>query len=934
MKNRILMRIWAILLVACLAVSSISTVQILKVYATEEDSDTDDDDDDDDDDDPSDPGDQGGGDSGDPSDPSQGGGIVDPVLPPDPAPQPDPPAPEPTGDYDIACYTPNISFGTVNVGDVVIAKNFNVVNTGSVAFPLAWDEVDPYTAFALNVNYPDNDLAPGDSLTFSICPEPDLTAGDYSAKYVFYNGNDPTRAHSATVNVSVSVNGNPARVNRVDINPGAVTVPAGSSYQFSAAVSGSGSYDPTVIWSISGNGSTSTSIDQNGNLSVASNESASSFRVFATSRQDTDIGDSATVTVTTVGYVITVNADPSNGGAVAGGGSVRAGDSVDISASANNNYTFKGWYEGGNLVSSNNRTTISNIQSNRTFTAKFDRSTCYVKTSVNDSDAGKVTDSASVPYGGNMTITAKAKDGYHFEKFVEDGKTITESNSLQLNNITSDRNITAVFSKNTVKVNVAANPAQTGAIDGGGKYDIGSNVNLQAYATDGYVFVGWTINGQLVSKDTRYTINNVRNDMTVIANFMQKGAQTFSITSAIANQGGTITPSGDIIVPQGGSATFTILPQPGYVISAVMIDGKNIGPVSTYTFNNVQGIHAIAAGFSKKAAAPAATSGTGTTVNNNQATVKVVDNKETPKKTEYNQNTAAEGAVPEQKIIYSDIPEEMSELDPNAYAGDVYTISMDGDNDAPASTSGSVMVKHNLTEDQLRSMIEGGDVLPLLREAYEDGTLKITVNNSFAADKQETAVQLYYSNPTLSNFEDVIAETLTNDEKFKVLTGSEISFNIDISDSNDTISTNDKKALQSKIGYKPLSFFDFVILKTSDGVTSVIDKTSADLEVTLPIPDKFRKSNRKFVVLRDHNGTVDVLKDIGEDEASITFRTDRFSEYALGYEAVSTSGLILRFVLISLGGLILALLCFINLLKHKRKHDMLARREAAAKHKA
>ncbi len=927
MKNKLLMRIWAILLVACLAVSSVSTIQILKVYATEEDGD-----DDDGDDEPSDPGDQGGGDSEDHGtgfDPN--GGIVDPVLPPDP--QPDPPAPDPQPDpfdYDLSCYTPNINFGTANKGDVILAKNFNIVNTGNNPFPLAWDEVDPYTAFALSVDYPDNDMQPGDQISFTVCPKPDLPAGDYNAKIVFYSGNDIRRTHSVTVTLAVSIIDDPGHVTSVDVSPGSATVPCGSTFQFSANVSGTPGFDPSVIWSVSGNNSSSTSIDQNGLLSVASNESAASFRVFGASIQDSSICDSATVTITTVGYVVTVNADPSSGGAVAGGGSVRAGDSCDISASANNNYTFKGWYEGGNLVSSNNRTTISNIQSNRTFTAKFDRNTCYVKTGVNDSDGGKVTDSASVPYGGKMTITAKAKDGYHFEKFVEDGKTLSESDSIELNNITSDRNITAVFSKNTVKVNVAVNPAQTGAVDGGGKYDIGSNVNLQAYATEGYVFAGWTINGQLVSKDTKYTLNNVRNDVTVIANFMQKGAQTFVITSAIANAGGTITPSGNVIVPQGGSATFTILPQPGYVISAVMIDGKNIGPISTYTFNNVQGVHAIAAGFAKKAA-PVNPSGTG---GSGQSTVIVDDKTKTPEKTEYNDSTAADGAVPEQNIIYSDIPEEMSELDPEAYAGDVYTISIDGDDTTAAATSGSVMVKHNLTEDQLRSMIAGGDVLPLLREAYEAGNLKITVNNSFAADKQETAVQLYYSNPTLSNFEDVIAETLTDDEKFKVLTGSEISFNIDISDSNDTISTKDKKALQSKVGYKPLSYFDFVILKTSDGVTSVIDKTSADLEVKLPIPEKLRKSGRKYVVLRDHNGTVDVLKDIGEDDASITFKTDRFSQYALGYETISTTSLVIRFVFISLGALILALLCFINLIHHRRKVLRQARREAAAKHNA
>ena len=92
------------------------------------------------------------------------------------------------------------------------------------------------------------------------------------------------------------------------------------------------------------------------------------------------------------------------------------------------------------------------------------------------------------------------------------------------------------------------------------------------------------------------------------------------------------------------------------------------------------------------------------------------------------------------------------------------------------------MARHDLDEDTLRILINDDAVLPMLREAFEDGTLQITVNNSYAQDKQETAVELYYKQPTLINFEDVIAETLTADEKYAVLTGTPVSFNIDISE--------------------------------------------------------------------------------------------------------------------------------------------------------
>jgi hypothetical protein len=207
----------------------------------------------------------------------------------------------------------------------------------------------------------------------------------------------------------------------------------------------------------------------------------------------------------------------------------------------------------------------------------------------------------------------------------------------------------------------------------------------------------------------------------------------------------------------------------------------------------------------------------------------------------------------------------------------------------------------------------------MLREAFEDGTLQITVNNTYAADQQETAVQLYYNRPTLVNFEDVIAETLTAEEKYQVLTGTPISFNIDITENTETVDSGTKELMQKKIGYKPVSYFDFLIMKTSNGTTTVINQTQTDLEVVVPIPEQYRKEGRKFFVLRNHNGVVDVLEDVGNDPDTITFRTDRFSEYAIAYEAINVNKLVLRVVIVAFISFILAIICFVNLVKYKRK---------------
>lgn len=63
-------------------------------------------------------------------------------------------------------------------------------------------------------------------------------------------------------------------------------------------------------------------------------------------------------------YTITVKAEA--GGTVKGGGTVLDGENCTVTATANNGYTFAGWYEGSNKVSSNANYTFT-VSSNRTF---------------------------------------------------------------------------------------------------------------------------------------------------------------------------------------------------------------------------------------------------------------------------------------------------------------------------------------------------------------------------------------------------------------------------------------------------------------------------------------------------------------------------------------------------------------------------------------
>lgn len=49
----------------------------------------------------------------------------------------------------------------------------------------------------------------------------------------------------------------------------------------------------------------------------------------------------------------------------------------------------------------------------------------------------------------------------------------------------------------------------------------------------------------------------------------------------------------------------------------------------------------------------------------------------------------------------------------------------------------------------------------------------------------------------------------------------------------------------------------------------------------------FRNASREFVVLRVHKGKVSVLEDLDSATNTVTFKTDRFSTYALAYRTAA-----------------------------------------------
>ena len=78
----------------------------------------------------------------------------------------------------------------------------------------------------------------------------------------------------------------------------------------------------------------------------------------------------------------------------------------------------------------------------------------------------------------------------------------------------------AAPSTDPISIMVSANPAQGGTVTGGGMYNFGETCTVTATANEGYYFVGWSENDEIISNDSEISFV-VLNDREFVAMFVQ-----------------------------------------------------------------------------------------------------------------------------------------------------------------------------------------------------------------------------------------------------------------------------------------------------------------------------------------------------------------------------------------------------------------------------
>lgn len=218
-----------------------------------------------------------------------------------------------------------------------------------------------------------------------------------------------------------------------------------------------------------------------------------------------------------VPYEITLSAEPETGGIVEGGGTYYFGDMVTIRALTNPIYYFINWKENGEVVGTNQNFTFA-VDGNHHFVATFAQD-CYVVTATPEPiNGGSITGASNYIAGTQCQLVAHSAPGYGFDKWTENGVTVSNSSSYSFT-VNEDHDLTAHFFLVPYEIVAVADPETGGTVDGGGWFYYGDVCALTAEPAEDYSFTYWSLSGEIVSLEPEISFN-VTGDKTYTAHFV------------------------------------------------------------------------------------------------------------------------------------------------------------------------------------------------------------------------------------------------------------------------------------------------------------------------------------------------------------------------------------------------------------------------------
>ena len=233
-------------------------------------------------------------------------------------------------------------------------------------------------------------------------------------------------------------------------------------------------------------------------------------------------------------FTLTTTVDPEEGGAIhisvdplqEEGEQYQNGSLITCVAEAAEGYQFVNWecnaedytVEGGIVEF----ILTSNVDVIAHFELIPETPTYMVTYTANPAEGGTLDQTnGAVEENTEVTVTATANEGYEFIGWTVNGEEVEGEENVLTFTVTEATDVVANFEEITVSeytVTLHGSPVAGGTLEGAGTYEEGTTVTVIATPNEGYNFVSWTKNTNVVSEDPEYSFE-VTEDVTLVANF-------------------------------------------------------------------------------------------------------------------------------------------------------------------------------------------------------------------------------------------------------------------------------------------------------------------------------------------------------------------------------------------------------------------------------
>ncbi|MBJ6751872.1 beta strand repeat-containing protein [Geomonas anaerohicana] len=283
------------------------------------------------------------------------------------------------------------------------------------------------------------------------------------------------------------------------------------------------------------------------------------------------------------------------------------GASLTYTISPDSGYQIADVTADGTSVGAVSSYTFDNVTASHTISATFVADTHTITATTGTGGSIAPAGTSRVDYGASLTYTITPDSGYQISDVTVDGTPVGAVSSYTFSNVTGNHTISASFATDIRTITATAGTGGSIAPPGISTVSYGDSLTYTITPNSGYQITDVKVNDTSVGAVSSYTFSNVTANHTISATF----TVTTCTISASAGTGGSIAPAGTSTVDYGGSLTYTITANSGYLVADVTVDGASVGAVSRYIFSNVTTNHTISATFTVTTHTITATAGAG-----------------------------------------------------------------------------------------------------------------------------------------------------------------------------------------------------------------------------------------------------------------------------------------------------------------------------------